>query len=86
MDKVWCFSQRHNNSEDGNSNNIIFTVKDKIICSCSHVFSKRQLKAIKNSFARDFKDQFIAMNIKQKVSIKIRQRGYIFSPIKLCKS
>ena len=47
------------------SSNIIFTIRHKIICSCSNVISKR--------LAKDLKDQFIGMNIKQKVKIKIRQ-------------
>ena len=40
-----------NDNDDANSD-IIFTIKDKIICPCSYFISKRQIKTIKTSYQR----------------------------------
>ena len=36
-------------NDDANSNNIIFTIINKVICPCGHFISKRQPKIVKKS-------------------------------------
>ena len=50
-----------NNIDGGDDNNVIFTIKDT------------KSKNYQNFLAKDLKDQFIGMNIKQKVRIKIQK-------------
>ena len=66
-------------NDNDNVNNTVFTIKDTITCSSCNFISKRQSKFIRTS--EELKDQFIGMNIKQKVRRKICQIE-IFSKIK----
>ena len=52
MDKVSLLSAAGNENEinvNNNANNIIFTIKDTKLCSCSNYIIKRQSKNIKTS-------------------------------------
>ena len=61
-----------NNNAD--TNNINFTIEDtKLYVPVVTVSAKDNQKLSKLFLAKDLKDQFIGMNIKQKMSIKIRQ-------------
>ena len=51
---------------DTNSNNIIFTIKDTKLRLFSF-YHQKTIKNYKNVIAKDFKDQCIGINIKQKV-------------------
>ena len=62
-----------------NSENIIFIIKDPILYVPVVTISKR-IKNYQNFVVKDLKDQFIRMNIKQKVRLKIEQMNIdIFS-------
>ena len=58
-----------------NPNKNICTIKDTKICSCCHFISKKKkkIKNYQNFLARDLKDQYIGMSIKQIKENKIRQ-------------
>ena len=56
-----------------NSNSIIFTIEDTNLYVPVVTLSIRDNKNHQNFLTKDLKDQLIAMNIKQKVRIKIRQ-------------
>ena len=56
-----------------NSNSIIFTIEDTNLYVPVVTLSTRDNKNHQNFLTKDLKDQLIAMNIKQKVRIKIRQ-------------
>ena len=62
-------------NDDTNSNNIIFTIKDKKIyvlaVTLSTHYQQKTIKNYQNFLAKDLKDQCIKVNIKQKVRIKI---------------
>ena len=63
------------NDDGANSNNIIFTLKDTELYVSVVTLSKKKKKAIKNyqnSSAKELKDLYCGMNIKQKVKIKIQ--------------
>ena len=49
----------------------------------SSLYQQKIIKNCQNVLAKDLKDTFIGMNIKQKVRVKIKQMN-IFSQIKLC--
>ena len=66
-------------NDNDNASNSVFTIKDTKCSSCNNFRSKRQSKFIRTS--EKLKDQFIGMNIKQKVRRKICQIE-IFSKIK----
>ena len=68
------------NTNDTNSNNIIFTIKDTKLYVPVVTLSARDNQKLSKRLSKDLKDQFIGMNIKQKVKIKIRQMNIdIFS-------
>ena len=68
----------NDNVNNIDSDNIIFTIKDTKLYAPVVTLSK--VKSYQKFFTKDLKDQFIGMNIKQKVRIKIRQINlYIFS-------
>ena len=63
-----------------NSNNIIFIIKGTKLYLPVVNLSTRDNQNYQNFLAEDFKDQFIGMNIKQKVKMKIQQMNIdIFS-------
>ena len=65
------------NDNDNNSTNIIFTTKDTKFYVAVVISSNKNYQ---NFLVKDLKDQFIGMNIKQKVRIKIQQMNIdIFS-------
>ena len=59
------FSALGADNTDANSNNIIFTVNDAKLC-LSSLYQRKSIKNNQNFSAKDFKDQFIGMNIIQK--------------------
>ena len=62
LDKVLRFSAGSTENiinEDANANNIIFTIKDKIICSCCNFIGKRQSKIIKTPYKRIWKTNLL---------------------------
>ena len=71
-----------NINEDANANNITFTIKNTKFY-VPVVTRGNQQETIKNNqkfLAKDLKDQFIGISIKQKVRIKIQQMNLdIFS-------
>ena len=68
-----CFNLGGVKNDDADSINIIFTTKDTICYVHVVTLSAKDNKNYQNTFVKDFKDQFIQMNIKQKVRIKARQ-------------
>ena len=58
--------------DDANSNNIIFTIKDKKLYVPVVTLSAKIIKNYQN-LVKDLKDQFIGMNLKQNKRIKIQQ-------------
>ena len=68
-----CFNLGGVKNDDADSINIIFTTKDTICYVDVVTLSAKDNKNYQNSVVKDFKDQFIEMNIKQKVRIKARQ-------------
>ena len=60
------------------SNNIIFTIKDTRLYIPVVTYQQKTIKNYQNYLAKDLKDQFIGMNIKQKVIMKIRQTNLDF--------
>ena len=64
-----------NDENDDNGKKIIFTIKDaKLYVPVVTLSDQREtIKNYKNFLAEDQKDQFIAMNIKQKVRIKLQE-------------
>ena len=57
----------------------------KIICPSCHFSKQKTIKNHENVLAKDLKDRCIAMNIKQKVRIKIQQTSIVIL-IELCRS
>ena len=68
-------SPNGNDNDDANSNNIIFTTKDKNLHVLVITLSAKDnpTKNYQNYLAKDLKDQCIKMNIKQKVKMKTQQ-------------
>ena len=64
-----------NDENDDNGKKIIFTIKDaKLYVPVVTLSDQREtIKNYKNFLAEDQKDQFIVMNIKQKVKIKLQE-------------
>ena len=64
-----------NDENDDNGKKIIFIIKDaKLYVPVVTLSDQREtIKNYKNFLAEDQKDQFIAMNIKQKVRIKLHE-------------
>ena len=69
-------------NEDANANNIIFTIKNTKfhVPVVTRGNQQETIKNYQNFLGKDLKDQFIGINIKQKVRIKIQQMNLdIFS-------
>ena len=62
-----------NLNDNNNDNNIISIIKETKLYVPVVTFSQEKIKNYQNILAKDLKDQFIRMNIKQIVRIKIRQ-------------
>ena len=62
-----------NDNDNSNTNNITFTIKDTKLYVLVVTYQQKTIKIYQNFLIKDLKDQFIGMNIKQKVRIKIRQ-------------
>ena len=75
--KLFFSTSTGTKNTDSNSDTIAFTTKNtKFICICHHFISKSS----QNDSVKNLKVQFIGTNIKPRVRLKIRQRGfYIFS-------
>ena len=58
---------------NANPNNISFTIKDTRLYVSVVTLSTRDKKNYQKFLAKDLKDQFIGINIKQEVRIKIQQ-------------
>ena len=58
---------------DANPNNIIFTIKTVKLYVTVVTLSARDNQNYQNLLVKDLKDQFIGMNIKQKVRIKLQK-------------
>ena len=54
-------------ADNDNSNNIIFTIKDTKLYAPVVTLSATDNQKLSNFLAKDLKDQFTGMNIKQKV-------------------
>ena len=68
------------NNNDTNSNNFILLSKAQNYMFLSSIHQQRIIKNYQNFLVKDFKDQFIGMDINQKVRIKIPQMNMdIFS-------
>ena len=67
------FSAAGNDNADGNIDNVVFTIKDTKSYVSIVTLLVRDNKNYQKILAKDLKDQFIGMNIKQKVRIKIQQ-------------
>ena len=67
------------NDADANPDNIIFAVKDTKLYVPVVTLSERNNQILSKSFSKDLNNQFIGMNIKQKVKIKTRQMKIVFS-------
>ena len=63
----------NNNDNDNDGNNIIFTLKDTKLYVPVVTLSSRENQNISKLLSKGLKDQFIGMNIKQKIRIKVRQ-------------
>ena len=59
------------NGTDDDNNDIIFTIKNTKLYVHVVTLSVRGNQQLSNFLAKDLKDYFIGMNIKQKMSIKI---------------
>ena len=71
MDEALCLSLGGHDNDDANLDNITFTIKDKILVVLVVTLSAKDNKKYQNFLAKDLKDQFVGMNIKQEVRIKI---------------
>ena len=60
-------------NEDANANNIIFTIKNTKLYVLVVTLSAKINQKLSNLLAKDLKDRFIGINIKEKVIIKIQQ-------------
>ena len=58
---------------NANPNNIIFTIKDTKLYVSGVTLSAREIKNYQTPLAKDLKNYFIGINIRQKVRIKIQQ-------------
>ena len=70
-----------NNTND-NPNNVIFTIKDIKLYVPVVTLSARDNQKLLKFLSKGFERQFIGMNIKQKVRIKIQQINKVFSRIR----
>ena len=62
-----------NDNTNANPNNFIFTIKDTKLYVPVVLYHQETIKNYQNVLVKDSKDQFIGMNIKQKVRMKIQQ-------------
>ena len=62
-----------------NDNKIIFTIKDTKLHVPVVASKQEAIKNYQNVFAKDLKDRFIGMNLKQKVRLKLQMNIDIFS-------
>ena len=77
---LYVATAENNVNYNNNANNIIFTVKDTKLYVAVVTLSAKDNKNCQNFLAKELKDQFIGVNIKQKVRIKIQQTNLdIFS-------
>ena len=60
-------------NEDADANNIIFTIKNTKLYVLVVTLSAKINQKLSNLLAKDLKDRFIGINIKEKVIIKIQQ-------------
>ena len=65
-----------NNNDDAHSINIIFTVKDTKLFVPAVTLLAKDTQNYQNFLAKDLKDQFVWMNIKQKVKRKTKKKEY----------
>ena len=72
-------SATRTNNADANPDNIIFAVKDTKLYVPVVTLSERNNQILSKLFSKDLNNQFIGMNIKQKVKIKTRQMNIVFS-------
>ena len=72
-------SATRTNNADANPDNIIFAVKDTKLYVPVVTLSERNNQILSKLFSKDLNNQFIGMNIKQKVKIKTRQMKIVFS-------
>ena len=72
-------SATRTNNADANPDNIIFAVKDTKLYVPVVTLSERNNQILSKSFSKDLNNQFIGMNIKQKVKIKTRQMNIVVS-------
>ena len=72
-------SATRTNDADANPDNIIFAVKDTKLYVPVVTLSERNNQILSKSVSKDLNNQFIGMNIKQKVKIKTRQMNIVFS-------
>ena len=72
-------SATRTNNADANPDNIIFAVKDTKLYVPVVTLSERNNQILSKLFSKDLNNQFIGMNIKQKVRIKTRQINIVFS-------
>ena len=72
-------SATRTNDADANPDNTIFAVKDTKLYVPVVTLSERNNQILSKSFSKDLNNQFIGMNIKQKVKIKTRQMNIVFS-------
>ena len=80
MTKYCVLSANRNDNDDDNDNNFIFTIKDTKLYVSVVTLSTRDNQKLSKLLKKYLKDQFIGMNLKQKVRIKIRQMNIdIFS-------
>ena len=62
-----------NDNANGDPNNIIFAIKDTKLYVLVVTLSAKDNQILSKLLSKDLKDQFIGMNIKQKVILKIQQ-------------
>ena len=71
--------KENNINDDADANNIIFTIKDRKLYVPLVSLLAKIIKNYQNVLAKDLKYQFIGMNIKRKVIIKIQQMNFDIS-------
>ena len=73
MEKVCILPAIGADNTNTNPNNITFTIKDTKLYILVATLSVKKEKSYQNFLVKDLKNQFIGMNKKQKLRIKIRQ-------------
>ena len=72
-------SATRTNNADATPDNITFAVKDAKLYVPVVTLSERNNQILSKLFSKDLNNQFIGMNIKQKVRTKTRQINIVFS-------